>query len=141
MPKILTTWLTLMHGCIVLAHADPTADLSGEPGQLSSPIEWIKDRGDQEIRYMAQRTDDGRLFLTPNESFFPKLGLAAEGKGPVPDVAQLNGGNSFNSITQWDEGDAAEWGMWLGKTGKVEIHVWTSGSGTGQFELRPGRGE
>jgi hypothetical protein len=61
--------------------------------------------------------------------------LTAEGKGEVDDVANLNGGNSFESISGWDPEEAAEWGIWLERSGDVDLHVWMSGGGEGDFEL------
>ena len=67
----------------------------------------------------------GKLMLTPNESFFPKLGLRLAGTGDVPDVdLKLNGGKSFKTITKWNKGDQAEWGLWLEQTGKLQLRIW-----------------
>ena len=118
--------------------ADPATVLSAGIGQLSSPIEWMPDPNRRAVTYMVQKTRDARLFLTPNECFFPKLGLVAEGTGSVPDVANLNGGNSYASVSQWDKGDLIEWGIWLRNTGHVNVHVWTSGSSADQFAVSLG---
>ena len=115
--------------------ADPARALSEALGQLSSPIEWMPDPDRGELTYMIQKTGDERLFLTPNECFFPKLGLVAEGTGAVPDVANLNGGNSFAYVTGWDAGDQVEWGVWLRNTGSLKVHVWTSGCAPGEFTV------
>jgi hypothetical protein len=103
------------------------SSLPEQGGQLGAPIEWIQVTGTKDQFYMAQRTADGKLILTPNESFFPKLGLMAVGQGKVGDVDQgLNGGASFNSITDWDQGDQAEWGLWLSEAGDLDVRVWMS---------------
>ena len=92
--------------------------------QRHAPIEWIKVPNTTDQFYMAQRTSDAVLLLTPNESFYPKLGLRAEGKGKVPDNdRKLNKGSSFEVITQWDANDQAEWGIWLEEAGEITIDV------------------
>ena len=72
--------------------------LSKDLGQLGVPITWIDVPGSNDLFYMAQKTRDGRLCLTPNEAFFPKLGLTAAGNGTVTDIDNLNGGKSFATI-------------------------------------------
>ena len=62
----------------VIAHAHFAAGA----GQHGSPLEWLPVAKDSEEFVMVQRTSDGQLLLTPNEVFFPKLGLRAEGTGP-----------------------------------------------------------
>ena len=114
---------------------DPVSQLSPDTGQLSADIEWLPLADAQDKFHLVQKSRDGRLFLTPNEGFFPKLGLTAEGKGKVDDVAELNGGNSFESISGWDPEEAAEWGIWLERPGDLNLHVWMSGGGEGEFEL------
>lgn len=104
----------------------PASELSVGLGQLGTEIEWIEVPGEADQRYMAQRTVDGRLYLTPNECFFPKLGLTAQGSGDIP-TDGLNGTSSFASIGQWDKGDAAEWGVWL-QPGELTIRLWMSGT-------------
>lgn len=100
-------------------------------GQLGVPIQWIQVPDTKDQFYMAQRTTDGKLLLTPNESFFPKLGLRAGGKGKVPDTdRKLNGGASFESITQWNQGDQAEWGLWFEEVGDLKMRIWMSQTGT-----------
>lgn len=106
-------------------------------GQLGAPVTWIEVPGSGELVHAVQSTRDGRLFLTPNESFFPKLGLAAEGSGTVPDVDDLNGGKSFATIGKWDAGDAAEWGIWLNQPGELKLVVFLGGSG-GRFRIQVG---
>ncbi|MCP4856905.1 MAG: DUF3472 domain-containing protein [Fuerstiella sp.] len=129
------TIVVLLAGVPLCSAADPARELSVEIGQLSSPVEWMPDPNRRDVTYMVQKTRDARLFLTPNECFFPKLGLVAEGTGSIPDVANLNGGNSYASVTQWDEGDQVEWGIWLRDTGRVQVHVRASGTSPGQFVL------
>lgn len=118
--------------------ADPVRELSAGIGQLSSPIEWLTDPAQGELTYMVQETRDARLFLTPNECFFPKLGLRAEGAGAIPDVANLNGGKSFAYVTQWDKGAQVEWGIWLRNTGDLRVHVRISGGTSRQFAVSLG---
>ena len=113
--------------------------LCAHGSQQGVPMEWIAapDLGN-DMFYMAQRTPDSALLLTPNESFFPTLGLTAEGEGEYPDIEQrLNGGFSFKSITKWDAGDAAEWGLWFEKPGRVDVRVSMSGS-KGRYTLSLG---
>ncbi|MCP4506188.1 MAG: DUF3472 domain-containing protein [Fuerstiella sp.] len=122
--------------CVSLcAASEPARKLSAGIGQLSAPIEWMPDPDRGELTYMIQRTRDARLFLTPNECFFPKLGMVAEGAGTIPDIANLNGGHSFAYITQWDADDQVEWGIWLPNAGRVTIHVSTSDCASGQFSV------
>ncbi|HIF00198.1 MAG TPA: DUF3472 domain-containing protein [Fuerstia sp.] len=132
------TIVVLLAGIPWCSAADPARALSVGIGQLSSPVKWMPDPDRRDVTYMVQKTRDARVFLTPNECFFPKLGLVAEGTGAIPDVANLNGGNSYASVTQWDEGDQVEWGVWLRNTGRVSVHVWISGSSAGQFTVSLG---
>lgn len=104
----------------------------GGVGQLGAPVEVLPVPDSNGLYLTVQKSRDGRLFLTPNESFFPKLGLLAAGAGAVPDVGELNGGQSFATLTDWDEGDQAEWGLWLTRAGEIEIFVWTAGA-SGRF--------
>lgn len=106
-------------------------------GQLGAPIAWVEVPGADGLFHAVQSTRDGRLFLTANESFFPKLGLAAEGSGAVPDIDDLNGGKSFATIGKWNAGDAAEWGLWLPRTGTLTLAVHLAGDG-GRFRVRVG---
>ena len=72
--KKLSTWLSLLSfPVLILAE-----------GQLGNELEWVKlpDRDGQSIT--IQRTSDGTLVLTANESFFPIRGLKCEGKSDVP---------------------------------------------------------
>lgn len=108
-------------------------------GQLGEPISWIAIPNSPDRFYMGQRSGDGRLILTPNEAFFPKLGLTASGRGCVEDVENLNGGKSFATINKWDAGDTAEWGLFFETTGKVTIRVWMSATNEqSKFTLRVG---
>jgi hypothetical protein len=90
-------------------------------GQLGAPLEWMQLPDGGGVVHLLQRTRDGRLLLTPNEAFFPKLGLKNTGTGTVPDTVELNGGNSFASIEAWDEGDQVEWGLWFEQAGVVTV--------------------
>ena len=82
-------------------------------GQLGQPWEWIAPADRPDNRFLGQKTADGRLVLTPNNGFFPKLGLTAHGEGPKQEVDKLNGGKSFAEVSGWDQGEAMEWGLWL----------------------------
>ncbi len=106
-------------------------------GQLGAGLSWIAVPGSDSHVHAVQLSRDGRLILTPNEAFFPRLGLAAAGKGAVPDVAGLNGGQSFAVIEKWDPGDAAEWGLWLTKPGQIRATA-RLGGGSGRFTLSLG---
>ena len=121
---------------IILIIATPLITTAQAAGQLGVPISWIKVPGTVDQFYMAQQTGDGQLILTPNESFFPKRGLAATGKSLVPDVDGLNKGNSYAKIERWDAGDIAEWGIFLEQSGQVEIKVLMSNTDDrGKFTL------
>lgn len=86
-------------------------------------IEWLKVANQDNQFYMVQRTTR-RLKLTPNESFFPKLGLKSEGKTPWPGSrTDLNQNKNFQSIGKWDSGDVAEWGLLFEKPGQLEIAI------------------
>ena len=108
----------LFLGALWGASAQTTSPRVSLSGQLGVPISWIEDPVDSDLRYMGQKSRDGRLFLGPNECFFPEMGLVAMGKGKVPDMDGLNKGSSFESIGKWGEGDVAEWGIWLPQPGK-----------------------
>lgn len=92
-------------------------------GQLGTPVLWIPVPNSPDQFYLAQRTRDDRLILTPNEAFFPKRGLSANGTGDVPDINNLNGGKSFATIEKWDAGDIAEWGLFFEKAGRVNVTI------------------
>lgn len=121
----------------LLASAEPAETLSPSLGQLGAEISWTEIPDSDNLFHAVQFTRDGKLFLTPNESFFPKLGLTATGEGSVADVSELNGGKSFSAIEKWDAGDAAEWGIWLKNSGSLEVNVRMSG-GPGRFTLSLG---
>ena len=72
---------------------------------------------------MAQRTKDGRLTLTPNNGFFPKLGLTAGGSSDTEDVGGLNKGQMFAHVSGWDGGDAMEWGIWIERPGALRTRL------------------
>ncbi len=136
-PRLLAGLLSLPLLPVASLAAEPADSLSPSLGQLGAPISWTDLPGSDGLVHAVQFTRDDRLFLTPNESFFPKLGLTATGGGPIPDVAELNGGKTFATIEKWDAGDAAEWGLWLTKTGSLEVAVRMSG-GSGRFALSLG---
>ena len=107
--------------------------------QRDTPLTWIPVPQQDGLFYMAQQSNDERLILTADESFFPNLGLAATGKGSSKDIAGLNKGDSFASISKWDKGDTAEWGLFLKQTGEIDVRVWCSATGPpGKFQLRLG---
>ena len=82
---------------------------------------------------LIQKTIDNQLVLTPNESFFPALGLRASGQGNVDDIDGLNKGSAFSEITGWNTGESAEWGLLFEKRGRIEIRVVSHGGG--QFAI------
>ena len=89
--------------------------------------------------HLVQQTRDNTLVLTPNEGFFPRLGLTAAGEGSVPDVGDLNKGQSFDHIEGWDTGDIAEWAVWIPQEGEIEIQTgWTTTSQSGRFAITIG---
>jgi hypothetical protein len=103
-------------------------------GQLGQPIEYIDAGLGGGLVHMAQRTADGALQLTPNESFFPKMGLRAQDSSDLPDVNQLNKGQMFDTISGWRPGAIAEWGLWLERPGELIVELWMSGT-TGEEEF------
>lgn len=127
--------------------AQHTADeaTASDTGQQASPLSWIEvpERDDQ--LYMAQRTQDGTLVLTANDSFFPKLGLACltQGKNETRnagDIADLNKGESFSAIEKWDTGDVAEWGLFLEQAGDLQFRVRCDAvDHSAKFEIRMGQ--
>ncbi len=127
----ITALLTLFifQVCVSATHAEPLDKLSKSSGQLGQEISWVDVPDSDGLIHAVQFSRDGRLFLTPNESFFPKRGLTAQGSGAVPDVANLNGGKSFATIGKWDPGDSAEWGIWVTKPGKIRLRIRIRGGG------------
>jgi hypothetical protein len=117
----LLTWFYAGNCWLVAEH------LSIGQGQLGAELSWIPVSDAEDSFYMAQWTRDDRLLLTPNEVFFPKLGLRATGTGNVPDIDKLNGGNSFANIEEWDSGDVAQWGVYFQRTGEIKVRVCMSG--------------
>lgn len=118
-----TTLLSLTFAALLTAPSTTAQTLTAKSGQLSAPAQWIDAQGKPGVVHMAQRTSNGQLILTPNECFFPRLGLTAAGTGIAPDVGNLNGGKSFDHVTDWDQGDQTEWGLWLEKTGLIDIEI------------------
>ena len=107
--------------------------------QLGAPLEWFEIPGAAGLFHRVQRSRDGYLLLTPNECFFPRLGLTAGGEGAVPDQDKLNGGKTFAFVEDWDPGDVAEWGVWLASPGPVTLRVRMSAeTAAGEFELSIG---
>lgn len=121
---------------LLILIVSPATEIAAAEGQLGAPIEWIPVPDDPDRFWMAQKTPDGRLILTPNEAFFPKLGLKAEGESTVDDVATLNGGKSFAEIRGWSKGEQTEWGLWFPRRGQIQLTV--SMDGGGQFSLSLG---
>ena len=95
--------------------------LSSDLAQLGAPLEWLEIPDAPGTFHQIQRTRDNHLLLTPNECFFPRLGLTAAGEGVVPDQGTLNGGKSFGHITDWDQGDVVEWGIWLDRPTRLAL--------------------
>ena len=113
--------------------------LTSGMGQLGAELKWSQITAGQAEVYRLQPTVDGSLYLTANESFFPRLGLLADGQGEVPDVEKFNGGKSYKWIGKWDVGDVAQWSWWSEKRGVVHIRVWMSSSNDqSRFVLRAG---
>ncbi|MFT4547849.1 MAG: hypothetical protein ACI8XO_003078 [Verrucomicrobiales bacterium] len=102
--------------------------------QLGAEVERLEIPDGNGHVLRVQWSRDSSLILTPNESHFPKLGLKAEGSGIVPSIPELNGKNSFASITSWDPGDVAAWGIWLERAGKADIRI--AGEGDAKFRLQ-----
>jgi hypothetical protein len=117
------------------APAAPERPRPGD-GQLGAPLEFVPVPDSDGEVWRAQRTTDGRLLLTPDESFFPHLGLRATGEGPVEDPEGLNGGRSFLRIEAWDAGEAAAWGVLLERTGALRVRVFGEAtSATGRLNV------
>ena len=117
-----------------------------EVGQIGQPLEWsseVPEKNDQpsveSVVYRLQSTIDSRLFLTPNECFFPKLGLVAKGEAGIPDGGNLNGGKSFLWVEDWDRGDSAQWAWWSEKKGSIKFRVMMEpGATLDEYEIRIG---
>ncbi len=123
---------------VISSHADFPALRPGM-AQLGAPLEWLPIPGEQGLHHLIQRTQDDRLILSPNEGFFPKLGLTAEGEGTIPDTGGLNKGTTFSQVTGWDTGDVMEWAVWLPDPGNITltIHL-TDSSQKGRFTISLG---
>ncbi len=114
-------------------------------GQLGQPLEWIEPAGRPDIRYLGQHTTDKRLILTPNNGFFPRLGLSAAGAGPKAEADSLNGGKSFAHVSGWNQGEVMEWGVWLDKPAAVAAALSMDNAGVKdrfllRFDERPAVG-
>lgn len=110
--------------------------VNANAGQLGAALEWFEIPGRPGVHHLLQRSRDGYLLLTPNECFFPKLGLTAAGEGMVPDVENLNGGKSFAHVTGWNPGEIVEWGIWTEQPGALVVRVrLSSGSAEGKFAV------
>lgn len=105
-------------------------------GQIGAPISWIAVPGEHDLFYMAQRTPDAQLILTPNEAFFPNRGVTASGVGKTEDVENLNGGKSFATIEKWNKRDVVEWGLYFEKPGNVTIRQWYSTNTNAKFSIQ-----
>ncbi|MFT7619599.1 MAG: hypothetical protein ACI97A_003255 [Planctomycetota bacterium] len=109
---------------LLLAETPASAQEVLEGHQQGQPLEWIVVPNHPDQFYMGQRTLSGALKLTPNECFFPKLGLAAQGEASWPgSFLHLNQNKNFQSIGKWDQGDEAEWGLLFEKTGEVNLAI------------------
>ncbi|MDA7899236.1 DUF3472 domain-containing protein [Pirellulales bacterium] len=105
-------------------------------GQIGASIIWQACGGDPNALCMLQKSQNDVLHLTPNESFFPLLGLVAAGRSDVPDIENLNSGKSFSWIERWDAGDAAEWVWFTPKAGVGSLTVFMSAENSGgRFSL------
>lgn len=105
-------------------------------GQLGVPLSWQACGDDPNNLCMVQKTRDGVLYLTPNESFFPMGGLVAAGQGQVPDLENLNSGKSFSWIEKWEKGDVAEWVWFVPKADTGTLALWmTAEASGGKFAL------
>lgn len=117
--------------------------LSAGMGQLGADLKWSGaqslDHSEPEFRqpiYRLQPSINHQIFLTPNESFFPKLGLKAAGESNVPDLLNLNGGKSFGWIEGWSQGESAQWAWWSTQTGTVQFRlVMLRGPDGGKFQV------
>lgn len=121
--------------CLILCGVLGTVRADKPPtvgdGQLGVPISWQACGDDPNSVCMLQKTRDSVLYLTPNESFFPKLGLVAAGQGQVPDLENLNSGKSFAWIEKWDAGDTTEWVWFAPQAGEGTITLWMSAKSSG----------
>ena len=121
---------------------DPESKL----GQIGQPLTWsspVPEKIDQpaaaKVVYRLQKTTNDQLFLTPNECFFPKLGLVANGESEVPDIGNLNGGKSYAWVEDWDRGESAQWAWWSEKIGRINFRVMmNAGVSVNKFEIRIG---
>ena len=107
----------------VRAQNENTQTVDTDAGQRDAPISWISSPDNDSLSYMAQKSTDGKLILSADESFFPKLGLSCVGTGTRKDIAGLNKGESFAAIGKWDTGDIAEWGLFLEQAGRVQFRI------------------
>lgn len=115
-------------------------------GQLGSLSHWNrssldhKESSDAEsVAYLLQKSADGKLYLTPNQSFFPRLGLQAAGLSEIPDRLNLNGGKSFAWIEGWNKGESAQWAWWCEQLATVRFRVFMkSGEAPCRFQMRLG---
>lgn len=114
--------------------------LSADLAQLGAALEWMEIPGAPGTFHQIQKTRDNHLLLTPNECFFPRLGLTAAGEGTIPDAGNLNGGKSFAHVTGWDPGDIVEWGIWLARPTRLALRINMSGDISGRFRFSLDRG-
>lgn len=118
--------------------------LSTKVAQLGVPLEWMEIPTAPGTFHQIQKTRDNQLLLTPNECFFPRLGLTAAGEGSIPDQGTLNGGKSFAHVTDWSKGDVVEWGIWLPRPTRLALRPRMSATDGIRFSLdgrELGRGE
>ncbi|MCA9081690.1 MAG: hypothetical protein KDA58_14095, partial [Planctomycetaceae bacterium] len=132
----LFVWIASLLTMLASTHAaDP---VPANVGQLGTAIESIPVPGEKEQFFKGQTTRDGKLYLTPNEAFFPTLGLTAKGSGNTVDVDQLNGGKAFLSIDGWNPGETAEWGILLKQPGQMQVRLMLSAKAACEFTLDVG---
>lgn len=100
--------------------------------KTSDSTTWVSVPNQTGQFYLIQKTLGTQLMLTPNESFFPQLGLKAEGSSLQADIDNLNGGKSFSAIAGWNRGLKAEWGIWI-PASNAAITITINCSGDGEF--------
>lgn len=122
--------------CVWLTVAQPLV----AQNRVDSVLQWEAEPAQPGQFYWVQKSQEDQMTLTANEAFFPRLGLKAEGQGDVADVANLNGGKSFASISGWSRSSAAEWGIWLTE-GNVTVQITIDASTADAFDVVIDRNE
>ena len=114
--------LGLLVLCSIFTEVYGASPKAGD-AQLGASVSWIPVPRAKDTYLRGQITRKDRLVLTPNESFFPKLGLVAAGHGSMPDVDNLNGGKSFATTENWTAGKIAQWSVLLKSPGQVRVFM------------------